>query len=153
MTNSIKVGSDKAMEDKAFPNKGELYHLYAARDKLGTATLISDSNIVYKTHVFEELIHESGDITIVAGADYELKGNQTSYVTAKLPYSKQLYSKTVDLIQMSCNPNFNNIHGEFIGLWKVSAKGTEVVKKLWKNWRKEKILLSSRFLISLIMLI
>lgn len=138
VTNSIKVGSNKAMEDKAFPNKGELYHLYAARDKLGTATLISDSNIVYKTHVFEELIHESGDITIVAGADYELKGNQTSYVTAKLPYSKQLYSKTVDLIQMSCNPNSNNIHGEFIGLWKVSAKGTEVVKKALEELAQRK---------------
>ncbi|MED4796590.1 phosphoenolpyruvate mutase, partial [Priestia megaterium] len=138
VTNSIKAGSNKAMEDKAFPNKGELYHLYAARDKLGTATLISDSNIVYKTHVFEELIHESGDITIVAGADYELKGNQTSYVTAKLPYSKQLYSKTVDLIQMSCNPNSNNIHGEFIGLWKVSGKGTEVVKKALEELAQRK---------------
>ncbi|MDO6850695.1 phosphoenolpyruvate mutase [Priestia megaterium] len=138
VTNSIKVDSNKDMEDKAFFNKGELYDLYAARDKLGTATLISDSNIVYKTHVFEELIHESGDITIVTGADYELKGNQTSYVTAKLPYSKQLYSKTVDLIHMSCNPNSKNIHGEFIGLWKVSGKGTEVVKKALEELAQRK---------------
>lgn len=75
MINSIKVGFDKVMEDKVFFNKGELYYFYVVRDKLGMVILISDSNIVYKIYVFEELIYESGDIIIVVGVDYELKGN------------------------------------------------------------------------------
>ena len=39
---------------------------------------------------------------------------------------------------MSCNPNSNNIHGEFIGLWKVSGKGTEVVKKALEELAQRK---------------
>ncbi|MFC3885409.1 phosphoenolpyruvate mutase [Bacillus songklensis] len=127
----VKTGGPQAREiDGGDPaDSGELYSLYTAKDKIRENTIISCSDIIYKTHVLTELMDEESDITIVVDADYELKGPPKYFITAKIPYSKMLYSKTVDLMQISSKPDTPNIHGEFIGLWKVSGKGTNVVKE------------------------
>jgi phosphoenolpyruvate phosphomutase len=111
----------------------ELYSLYMARDKIKDNTIISYGEIIYKTHVLNELLNDSNDITIVVDADFESQGNSKHFVTAKAPYSKMLYSKTVELSQVSSDPDAENIHGEFIGLWKVSAKGAAVLQQAFEQ--------------------
>ena len=91
-------------------------------------TIISYSDIQYKQHILQELLTDSNDITIVVDADYE-KGPNKYYVTGKTPYSKLLYSKTVELKEFEEQYSDNEIHGEFIGLWKISPKGAGLLQK------------------------
>ncbi|MFX3623581.1 MAG: phosphoenolpyruvate mutase [Ectobacillus sp.] len=107
----------------------ELRALYESRDKLGGHTIISSSNIVYKPYVLDELLSDENDITLIVDADFERGGNGKLFVSAAAPYSKMLYSKTVDLEKIADTLDESSIHGEFIGMWKVSGKGAVVVKE------------------------
>jgi phosphoenolpyruvate phosphomutase len=127
INNIVKVdGSDSNVTSKC----GDLSLLTMAIDKIGDHTLISNSEIIYKSHVLEELIEDNAEITIVVDSDFDRFGESKHYVIAKKPYSKMFYSKTVHLVKMTCNPNDQNIHGEFIGLWKVSGKGIVILKEV-----------------------
>lgn len=107
----------------------ELHALYMARDRIRENTIISYGEITYKAHVLNELLNDPNDITIIVDADFEEQGSSKHFVTTKVPYSKMLYSKTVELSRVLSEPDAENIHGEFIGLWKVSAKGAVVLQQ------------------------
>ena len=109
---------------------GDAYSLYMARDKIRENTIISNSEITYKEYIIEELTKGNNDITIVVDPDYEWKGNPKYFVKGKIPYSKLLYNKTADFIEMTDKPIKDQTHGEFIGLWRVSGKGAEVLKNV-----------------------
>jgi phosphoenolpyruvate phosphomutase len=108
---------------------GEVYSLYSVKDKIAENTIISSSDIIYKAHVLDELMEEKQEITIVVDCHYEPADQSKTLVTAKLPYSKMLYGKTVDLVTMSKKLDDDEIHGEFMGLWKVSGKGATILKE------------------------
>lgn len=108
----------------------DVYSLYLVRDKIMENTIISTSKITYKEYVIEELTNGTNDITIVVDPEFEWKGNPGYFVKGKHPYSKLLYNKTVDFIEMLNNPANGKIQGEFIGLWRVSGKGSEILKNV-----------------------
>jgi phosphoenolpyruvate phosphomutase len=58
-------------------------------------------------------------------------------VTEK-PYSKNLYSSAVKLVSVSKSGVEQKFNGEFIGLWKVSAQGADIVKTVLERLSKEK---------------
>jgi phosphoenolpyruvate phosphomutase len=68
------------------------------------------------------------EIAIIVDADFEKTGENRDLVSASRPYSKYLYGKSVDLVSISNKEGMGNIHGEFIGLWKVTDKGAAVIK-------------------------
>jgi phosphoenolpyruvate phosphomutase len=107
---------------------GELQSLYNAKDHIGENTIISYNDIIYKSYILQELIEMDNEIAIVVDADFEKTGKNRDLVSASRPYSKYLYGKTVDLVSISNKEGIGNIHGEFIGLWKVTEKGAAVIK-------------------------
>lgn len=113
---------------EALPAGNKLHSLYMMKDHIQDTTIISDGNIIYKPHVLDELLHDSNDITLVVDADFERQGMK-HFVTADRPYSKQLYSKSVQFCLMSSEPDAVDTHGEFIGLWRVSASGAAIMQQ------------------------
>lgn len=110
-------------------NGGELSALFAVRDKINENTLISYGEIIYKPHVVKEVIEDTNDITIMVDPDFDDHTIGRNYVTAQVPYSKNLYSATVDFVQMTHELKNHTSHGEFIGVWKVSGKGAAVLRE------------------------
>lgn len=102
--------------------------LYKIKDKLNENTIISFNENVYQNYLLDELLNDSNDITLLVDADFEIKPNKL-YIVAQTPYSKKLYSKTVDLVNVINADDAGITHGEFIGLWKVSAKGAVVLRE------------------------
>lgn len=109
-------------------NSNELIALYDVKDQIGGNTIISNSDIMYKPYILKELMEDENDITIIVDADIYINGEEKRYVTAEKPYSKLLYDQNVRFISMTKTP-VDKIHGEFIGLWKVSEKGAKTVKE------------------------
>lgn len=131
MSDITKVGVGKAAGENGDvnTNDGELTGLFKARDKISGNTVISFGEMIYKPHLLSELMEDNGEITLVVDPDFEQIQNGKNLVTAQIPYSKMLYSKTVDFLHMTTtNAKIENIHGEFIGLWKVSGSGAMVIK-------------------------
>lgn len=126
----VKIGGRNAEEnncDFKFDG-GELFMLYKAKEKIGADTIISYGEIIYKPHVLNEVMSGGNDITLMVDPDFDRNSNRGNFIIGKTPYSKKLYSKTVDFVEMTNNPLKQNVHGEFIGLWKVSEQGSLVLK-------------------------
>lgn len=127
----VRIGSEGAQADICDERQdgGELSSLYAVRDKIGSSTIISYGDIIYKPHVLHELLDDKSHITIVADPDFDCNAVHGNFVEAESPYSKMLYLKTVHFKAMTNKPNHKNVHGEFIGLWKTKGKGTAILKE------------------------
>lgn len=109
-------------------NDKDVSSLYQLKEKLKENTVISLSGIIYKKYILEDLLHDSNDITIIVDADFDKKPDKF-YITAQSPYSKKSYSKTVELVNISKTGDDCPVHGEFIGLWRVSSKGAAVLQE------------------------
>lgn len=134
----VKIGyqqSDKEICD-IHSDGDELKALFVAREKLLENTLISSGDIIYKPHVLSELVEDSSDITIMVDPDIENKTDGKNFVLASEPYSKILYSTSVDFNSMTTDSKNENIHGEFVGLWKVSGKGSAVLREALETLAK-----------------
>ena len=116
---------------------GELVTLYNAKNQIGENTIIGYNDIIYKSHVLQELVENENEITIVVDAEYEGMDEKGDLIVASQPYSKLLYGKTVDLVSMSNMEDAKKMHGEFIGLWKVSEKGALIIKDVLEELLKE----------------
>jgi phosphoenolpyruvate phosphomutase len=108
------------------PKSGVLSEFYETFKSISRQTVISDSSIICKPYLLQELLDDSNDITMVADPSFEDNAEQKHLVTASLPYSKMLYAKTAGFVRFTKKKD--HAHGEFFGLWKVSAKGAAIVK-------------------------
>jgi phosphoenolpyruvate phosphomutase len=131
-TNISTINNDQYMNTK------ELYSLYLAKDQITKNTVISFGDIIFKEYILNELLNEISDITIIVDADWNLEGKNIDYVNTDIPYSKKVFSTTTSFISMSNNMKEKDICGEFIGLWKISGKGSEHVHASLEKLRKLK---------------
>ena len=104
----------------------DLYSLYLSRDNIKGNTVISYGDIIFRTYILNDLLNDDSDVTIIVDADYSIGDINKDYVSTSEPYSRKIYSTTVRLLEISSN--LKEIHGEFIGLWRVTKKGAELVK-------------------------
>lgn len=110
----------------------EFSMLYQAAAELNSAAIISFSDIFYKPYLIQELLSDSSDIVLLVDAD-SIEGENKYFVSGNEAYSRIHVIKSVAMKQFSKQLSRGDIHGEFIGLWKVSAKGAEIVRKTLEN--------------------
>lgn len=123
-TNFSVIDNDNFAETK------ELYSLYLAREQIKEHTVISYGDIIFKDYILNDLLNDMSDITLIVDADVEKVVNDKDFVLTDTPYSKKLYNNTVKFMKMSDELKLDEIHGEFIGLWKVTKEGANIVKKV-----------------------
>lgn len=121
----------KTIDNDDYCKSKDLFSLFLAKEKLKGNTIITYGDIIFKSYILNDLLNDSNDITIVVDADCDPsqspEGDIRDYVRTSEPYSKKLYSSTVSLEAISPNLKETEINGEFIGVWKVSEKGAEVI--------------------------
>lgn len=132
----IKPSNFQVIDNDDFAQTKELYSLYLSREKITRNTVISFGDIMFKNYILNDLLNDTNDITIIVDADTQLTGENKDFVHTKIPYSKKLYSNTVGFVSMSSGLKPKEINGEFIGLWKVSPKGAEIVRKALEHLAK-----------------
>jgi phosphoenolpyruvate phosphomutase len=118
----------KVIDNSEYMDTKELYSLYLARNEIRGDTVISYGDILFRSYILNDFLNDRNDITLIVDADVEFTGHNKDFVATDVPYSKKLYDKTVEFIRMSNELGVDEIQGEFIGLWKVSAKGAEIVQ-------------------------
>lgn len=129
----IKRVNIKTVDNDEYATTKDLYSLYLARDMLRENTVVTFGDIVFKNYILNDLLNDSNDITMIVDADYQLEGQNKDFVITSEPYSKKLYSQTVEFKKMSSTLDKDEINGEFIGVWKVSGKGAQVVKQVMER--------------------
>ena len=107
----------------------ELFSLHAARKAITGNTVISYGDIVFKDHVLHELLNSAADISIVVDADTSSRNGYTDFVRTTRPWSRSAFTPEVSLTEMSAMLDRSDSQGEFIGLWKVNARGAARVQE------------------------
>jgi phosphoenolpyruvate phosphomutase len=132
----VTAANFSVIDNDLFAETKELYSLYLAKEKINENTVISYGDIIFKNYILNDLLNDMNDITLIVDADVETISNDKDFVSTNIPYSKKLYSSTVQFIKMSGDLKAEEIHGEFIGLWKVSKNGSSIVKKALEELSK-----------------
>ncbi len=134
------VVSDKirTIDNDDFRNTTELGSLYLAKDEIRESSIISYGDLFYKSYILNELVNDDSDITIIADADYSRDSGYHEYVKTSIPYSKKLFFKNVSLRQIGPDLEPGEICGEFIGIFKVSRTGGDIVRETLEEMHDRK---------------
>lgn len=130
---AFKFPNIKYFDNDNFETTGELASLNLAKNQIEDNTIISYGDILYRKYILSRLLEEKGDITLVV--DSNVKDRSANYkgdfVTCSRASSNGFDSEEVELksIQFSTLENAKNIQGEWIGLLKTNAVGSELLKK------------------------
>jgi phosphoenolpyruvate phosphomutase len=118
------------VENEEFEGTGELLSLSKAMDHLQGDAVISFGDILFRRHILNSLLAEKNDIVIAVDAAWARRTNAgyVDYVTASRPYSLRYDEEEAFLSAAGPNLPRENIHGEWIGLIKTTARGSEVLK-------------------------
>lgn len=119
----------KTVDNDDFADTMELYSLYLAREAIQENTVISYGDIVYRSYILNDLLNDKNHITMVVEAEFEDDGSYADFVATDQPYSKELFDKAVRLEKVDPGLKKDKADGEFIGLWKVDARGAELVRE------------------------
>ncbi len=125
----INFPNISVVDNDQFAETKELYSLFLAKDRIMDNTVISYGDIIFRSYILNDLLNDHSDITIIASSDTSVDPNkEKDFIRASKPYNKELYSEGVFLKEASVEMDQMQINGEFIGLWKVSGKGAQIVK-------------------------
>lgn len=129
------------IDNNAYAETQELGSLYMARDMLGQGeqTIISYGDNLYKRYVLEELLADTGDITIIVDVEFSQAPGYHEYVITDVPYSRRLFTQAAVMQRMFSNSKMPvyepaevreavRINGEFIGLLKIARRAAAAVR-------------------------
>jgi phosphoenolpyruvate phosphomutase len=104
--------------------------LLQALPQLRGNCIITFGDLLVKKHVAQLLMETSGDFVIMADSRWESPRDTSenpNYITCSQENSRALFWKPADL--EAVGPSLPNIHGEWMGLLKVSDTGAEYLRK------------------------
>lgn len=133
---TIKATNIKTIDNDAYASTKELYSLYLAKNELKENTVIAYGDIVFKSYILNDLLNDNNDVTIVVDSDVQMTPGYKDYVRAERAHSKNLFQDSVKFVRMSTNLKSEDIHGEFVGLWKVNTQGAAAVKQAMETLSK-----------------
>ncbi|GJM30392.1 MAG: phosphoenolpyruvate mutase [Cyclobacteriaceae bacterium] len=125
----VNYSNIKTVDNDIYHSTKELYSLFLAIEEIKENTVISYGDIIFKQYILNELLNDPNDITLIIDADIQPGGDARDWVENSKPYSKRIYDESVEFKFMSSDMEESGIHGEFIGLWKVNSKGSNLVKE------------------------
>jgi phosphoenolpyruvate phosphomutase len=124
------------VDNDEFEGTGELLSLSKALDHLEGDVILSFGDILFRKHILNNLLSEEHDIVIAADAAWERRRDAAGYIdyiTATRPYALRYDEEQAFLTATGPRLDPANIHGEWIGLMKMTSRGTAQVKTALKK--------------------
>lgn len=133
---TINLPNLKLVDNDMFEVTGEVATLACARGAITGPLLVAYGDILFRHYILDQLHNANGDVVIVTDAlwrerDPDPKSRVRDLVSCADPF-KTGYpgDDTVGLISMNHDLEEGVVHGEWIGLAKFSAEGTEALTRV-----------------------
>jgi len=125
-----KITSDtfRTIDNDEFETTTELYSLYLSLGEIKNTTIVTYGDLIFKSYILNELINDDSDITLIVDAEWGLGDGYHEYVRTDIPFSRKLYFRNVNLERIGSNLSPEDINGEFVGIFKVSREGGEIMR-------------------------
>jgi phosphoenolpyruvate phosphomutase len=120
------------VDNDEYAGTGELLSLQKAVDLLEGPVVISFGDILFRKYILRNLLLDTGDITMVVDAAWKQRSqprNFPDYVLTSQPYSLKYGEEEPQLLDIGAHLKPEQVHGEWIGLVKTSAKGSQILRK------------------------
>ncbi len=95
--------------------------------------IVSFGDILYETHVLRDLLEQEGDIVLAVDVSWWQGYKQNREIDAVIaespPAEGYLACRSFAIKRIGTGINHQDAHGEWIGLMKLSTRGTEIFKK------------------------
>src|SRR5688572_28530789 len=119
------------VDNAEFAGTGELLSLSKAAALLEGTAVISFGDILFRKYILQNLLRDPGDITIVVDAAWQQRAqarNTSDYIVASHPYSLKYGEEEAELREIGSHLKAEQVHGEWIGLVKLSPKGAQTLR-------------------------
>jgi phosphoenolpyruvate phosphomutase len=132
---AVDVPSVELLANDAYAATGECASLAAAEKRLKGPCLVTYGDILFRRYLLDRLLEAEGDIVVVADALWRERrragpGMVHDHIACSHPFSPgYLDDDTVDLRRIGPDLADGDIHGEWVGLVKLSEAGSALVRK------------------------
>ena len=120
------------VDNEEFDGTGELLSLSKALEHLQGDAVISFGDILFRKHILNNLLAETGDIVLAVDAAWERRHGAAGYVDyVNATRANSLRYDEEDAFLVTAGPDLarDQIHGEWIGLMKTTASGSAAIKQ------------------------
>jgi phosphoenolpyruvate phosphomutase len=127
---TVRLPDVKFVDSDDFEGTGELMSLAETTPYLDGEVVISFGDILFRKYILNNLLAEEHDIVaVVDGAWRDRNGSDRyhDFVLTTRPYSLEYDETPVLLTRMDPSIPREQVHGEWIGLLKASARGTRAI--------------------------
>ncbi len=131
-------GLDYADND-AYATTMELASLDVALRETGRDIFVSYGDVLFRRYVLEMLAEAAGDVAVAVDVNWQESRNrgadrQTDFTTCSQPNSREAFYGDVWLNRMEHDID-GEVHGEWIGVARLSAAGVAAARALMDDWR------------------
>lgn len=119
------------VDNLEFTGTGELLSLSKAATLLEGSVVISFGDILFRKYILRNLLQDTSDITIVVDAAWQQRPqsrNAVDFVIASHPYTLKYGEEEAELVDIGAHLQSDQVHGEWIGLVKTNARGSQVLR-------------------------
>ncbi len=140
---AVDLPSIELVANDAYALTGECASLALAEKRLVGPCLITYGDILFRRYILDRLLEAEGDIVVVADALWRERrrtgpGMVHDHITCSRPFSPgYLDEDTVDLVRAASDLPDPAIHGEWVGLARLSAEGAALVRRELAAMRTE----------------
>jgi len=128
----VNAPDARFVDNEDFAGTGELLSLSKATAFLDGPAIISFGDILFRKYILQNLLLDAGDIAIVVDAAWQTRSqprNFADYIVASHPYSLKYGEEEAELRDIGAHLKPEQVHGEWIGLMKTTANGTQALQK------------------------
>jgi phosphoenolpyruvate phosphomutase len=130
-------------ENTDFETTGEVASLVCSRDDLKGECIVSYGDIMFRSHVLNQLLECEADIAVVVDANWKQERADTTKRTMDLAVCSHAYTgdyfddEVSELTRLDSAMSEGEANGEWIGLAKFSAKGSELLRAELDNMKSD----------------
>ena len=134
MKHAVDVPGLDYVDNDRHESTGELVSLKCALDYLedpGTDMVVSYGDVLFNKYILSLLEEPREDFVVTVDADWvnsRNAGREADWAVCSHPNSRDTFSTNVSLKRLGDDIHEANIHGEWMGFLKVSAKGFTIIK-------------------------
>jgi phosphoenolpyruvate phosphomutase len=122
------------VDNSAYETSGEVASLACARDTLKGECLISYGDIMFRSHILNQLLDCEADISLVIDANWQQERVGSTKRTMDLAVCTRAYTgdyfedDTAELTRLDAGLSAEKANGEWIGLAKFNQKGSQLLQ-------------------------
>jgi len=131
---AVNLPALKYVDNPDFADTNELLSLHCALATLADDgsdgdLYVSFGDVIFKRYILDGLAEAEADFVIAVDTDWSAsvnRGRAADYVRCSEPYSRQAFYRNVELAAAGEDLSDDEIHGEWMGVLRVSASGLPV---------------------------